>query len=77
MKRSMMQSVVFFGLLLIARGDMVAAEAAPDNTLTAAQVAEGWQLLFDGRTLTGWKASENPDSFAARTARSLLRGAAP
>jgi len=25
------------------------------NTLTAEQQAEGWQLLFDGETLTGWK----------------------
>lgn len=28
--------------------------AAP-NTLTEQQKAEGWQLLFDGETLTGWK----------------------
>lgn len=28
--------------------------AAP-NTLTAQQKADGWQLLFDGKTLTGWK----------------------
>src|SRR3989337_1047415 len=25
------------------------------NSLTAEQTAEGWQLLFDGETLTGWK----------------------
>lgn len=25
------------------------------NSLTPEQVAEGWQLLFDGETLTGWK----------------------
>jgi hypothetical protein len=25
------------------------------NTLTSAEVADGWQLLFDGETLEGWK----------------------
>jgi len=25
------------------------------NTLTAAEKADGWQLLFDGRTLDGWR----------------------
>lgn len=33
--------------------------AAPNqpapNTLTAAEKADGWQLLFDGRTLDGWR----------------------
>lgn len=28
---------------------------ASDNTLTAAERAQGWRLLFDGQTLTGWR----------------------
>jgi hypothetical protein len=28
---------------------------APHNTLTAAEQADGWTLLFDGRTLNGWR----------------------
>ena len=27
----------------------------PDNTLTSEQKAAGWQMLFDGKTLDGWK----------------------
>jgi hypothetical protein len=32
----------------------IATSTAP-NTLTAAEKAAGWQLLFDGRTLDGWR----------------------
>src|SRR5262249_51615201 len=32
----------------------VAPSRAP-NTLTAAEKAAGWQLLFDGRSLDGWR----------------------
>ena len=28
---------------------------AADNTLTAAEKSAGWQLLFDGKSLTGWR----------------------
>ena len=27
----------------------------PHNTLTEAEVADGWRLLFDGETTTGWR----------------------
>jgi hypothetical protein len=39
------------------------AAAAADNTLTAAEQAAGWKLLFNGKSLEGWKASENQGSF--------------
>lgn len=35
---------------------------AADNELTAAEKAEGWILLFDGKTLAGWKTSSNMSS---------------
>jgi hypothetical protein len=31
------------------------ATTAPPNTLTDAERAAGWRLLFDGRTLAGWR----------------------
>src|SRR6185295_10591938 len=30
------------------------------NTLTAQEKAQGWQLLFDGKTLDGWHPSAPP-----------------
>ena len=29
------------------------------TTLTAARADDGWQSLFDGKTLNGWRASEH------------------
>jgi Domain of Unknown Function (DUF1080) len=42
------------------------------NTLTAQEKAQGWQLLFDGKTLNGWHSSAPPP---AREGRG--RGGAP
>ncbi|PMD90389.1 hypothetical protein BWI97_23160 [Siphonobacter sp. BAB-5405] len=36
-----------------------------DNALTRQEVAEGWQLLWDGKTTTGWKSSGS-DAFPAK-----------
>lgn len=33
----------------------VAVAPAADNQLTAAEKAAGWELLFDGKTLAGWR----------------------
>ena len=33
----------------------VHGQAAADNTLTAAEKAAGWQLLFDGKTIDKWR----------------------
>jgi Domain of Unknown Function (DUF1080) len=44
------------------------------NTLTAQEKAQGWQLLFDGKTLTGWHSAAPPP---AREGRGRAAGAAP
>jgi hypothetical protein len=47
----MKRLVLGFALVLLAAG---AAMAAP-NTLTPAEKAAGWKLLFDGKSLAGWR----------------------
>jgi hypothetical protein len=36
-------------------GAGVTAAERPPNTLTGAEIDEGWRLLFDGRTASGWR----------------------
>jgi hypothetical protein len=34
--------------------------------ITHAQESDGWIRMFDGKTLNGWKANENPESWSVR-----------
>ena len=45
---------IVLGSAALAGGAIAAAQASP-NTLTAKERAEGWRLLFDGRTAAGWR----------------------
>jgi hypothetical protein len=40
----------------------------------AADRADGWLPLFDGRTLTGWRASENPSTFRVENGEIVVHG---
>lgn len=51
-------------LMLLAAGPL--GGAAVQNTLTPAEQSAGWKLLFDGKSLDGWKASENQGTFTVQ-----------
>jgi hypothetical protein len=38
------------------------AKELPANTLSAAEKKQGWRLLFDGKTTTGWRGYKKPDA---------------
>ena len=42
-------------VLALAATLMASAATAADKTLTAAEKAAGWMLLFDGKTTAGWR----------------------
>ncbi len=52
-----MNAHVAFGSLTALILAVISPQAlqAADNELTAAEQAEGWRLLFDGRTTSGWR----------------------
>lgn len=43
-------------------------------TFSFAAENDGWICLFDGKTLDGWKASENPDSFKVEDGQIVVSG---
>lgn len=54
-------------LLLAGAASHAAAQAdSTPNTLTPAEKAAGWTLLFDGRSLEGWRGYKKPDATGLR-----------
>jgi hypothetical protein len=40
----------------------------------APKATDGWNVLFDGKSLDGWKVSENPDSFSVKDGAIVAHG---
>lgn len=49
-------------------------QAQPEQQQTPRPDPEGWYSLFDGKTLNGWKASENKDTFSVRDGMIVVHG---
>jgi hypothetical protein len=41
---------------------------------TASAQSDGWITIFDGKTLDGWKASENPSTFSVKDGQLVVDG---
>ncbi len=52
----MLKTIFFAGVALLISGMLFAAEF---NSLTEKEKSDGWVLLFDGKTLDGWKPSSD------------------
>jgi hypothetical protein len=71
----MKKPLVALALLLAAAAGRAADQTPPThNTLTPAEKSAGWQLLFDGKSLDGWKASETPGSFIVHNGLLVVYG---
>ena len=42
--------------------------------LASAAAQDGWLSLFDGKSLAGWKANENPDTFKVENGELIVKG---
>ncbi len=61
-------------MMAIASASLAFAAAETSNTLSEQDKSEGWQLLFNGTDLEGWKASENPGVFTVSNGTLVVHG---
>lgn len=63
-----------FLALIACCGLLATLRAAEPNTLTLAELAAGWHLLFDGKSLDGWQAPEKPEVFTVADGQIVVKG---
>jgi len=55
-------AMLTLAVLFASWGLASAADDAPPNTLTEKEKKDGWKLLFDGKTLDGWRVFKKKDA---------------
>jgi hypothetical protein len=60
-----------FAAIAVLLGSLSATE---NNALTPQEEAEGWRLLFDGKSLDGWNANEQPGTFSVVQGEIVVHG---
>lgn len=60
MKKTLLAIAAISISLLCGAQSKQTAQAVKPNTLTAQQKADGWKLLFDGKTSKGWRSARGP-----------------
>src|ERR1039458_2839781 len=63
-----------FEMLLLAAGLLAAGCLLAAPCLLAADEGGGWIAMFDGKTLDGWKAGDNPESWSVKDGKIVEDG---
>ncbi|HEX2998919.1 MAG TPA: DUF1080 domain-containing protein, partial [Armatimonadota bacterium] len=64
--RNARRCFLFLSVCVLSTALMLHPAMAADNTLTAEEQQQGWQLLFDGKSLNGWVPAGNKESWLAQ-----------
>lgn len=64
----------FLKLFALACIAVTSFAAAPHNTLSRDEEVAGWRLLFDGRSLAGWRANDQPGTFSVADGELIVKG---
>ncbi len=63
MRTVLSNSILLRSMLIVTAFSLAtSASLAADNELTAQEMTDGWQLLFDGKTLDGWQTNNQKPS---------------